>query len=114
MKKSPQQFNIYDAKSQLSDLVERASQGESFIIAKAGEPKALLCPLEPKKKAGFPFGIMEGQITISDDFDAPLPPEIIALFEEGPIEPIEPIKSTESDVIEKSQSAKKSKGRKKS
>ena len=75
------QFNIYEAKSQLSDLVERASQGQSFFIAKSGEPKAMLCPIYKKKKKKFPFGIMEGEVIISKDFDDPLPPEVIALFE---------------------------------
>ena len=57
------QFNIYEAKAQLSKLVDLASKGESFVIAKAGTPLARLVPLNeaaPKKK--FKFGTMKGKV----------------------------------------------------
>lgn len=76
------QFNIYEAKTQLSKLVDLANRGESFVIAKAGTPLAKLVPLdqpEPKKK--IKFGTMKGKVWIADDFDAPLPEEILAAFE---------------------------------
>ena len=71
--------NLYDAKTNLSKLVERAAAGEEIIIAKAGKPKAKLVPyrpvLEPRKPAhalGLSF--------IAGDFDAPMP-DIEAAFE---------------------------------
>jgi len=72
-------YNIYEAKTNLSDLVERASKGEEIIIAKAGKPKARLVPLAPnvKRKPGG----WKGLIWIADDFDAPLPDDILAAFE---------------------------------
>jgi prevent-host-death family protein len=73
-------FNLYDAKTRLSQLVERAARGEEIVIAKAGKPLAKLVPLatrnEPRKPGGW-----EGKVHISDDFDAPLPDEIQAGFE---------------------------------
>lgn len=76
------QFNIYEAKAQLSKLVDLANKGESFVIAKAGTPLAKLVPLsDSASKKKIKFGTMKGKIWIADDFDAPLPEEILAAFE---------------------------------
>ncbi|HKX07663.1 MAG TPA: type II toxin-antitoxin system Phd/YefM family antitoxin [Stellaceae bacterium] len=72
--------NLYDAKTHLSELVERAAAGEEIVIAKAGQPKAMLVPFRAKqqpRKGGF----WRGKVWISDDFDAPLPEELLAAFE---------------------------------
>lgn len=74
------QVNLYEAKTRLSELIEAASAGKTVVIAKAGRPMALLGPL-PKKKRRIKFGLMKGQIKIADDFDAPLPDDILDLFE---------------------------------
>ena len=62
--------NIHEAKTQLSKLVEEASKGEPFIIAKAGKPvvkvTALTAPSDDQLKR---LGFMAGQITVPDDFD---------------------------------------------
>ncbi len=73
-------FNLYEAKNQLSSLVDRAASGEEIIIAKHGKPMAKLVPPPaarkgPRKPAGaFKLTYM------ADDFDAPLPPELLKLF----------------------------------
>lgn len=74
------QINIHEAKTQLSRLVEDAAGGEDIVIAKAGKPVARLTALE---SSGAPrrFGALKGKIQIADDFDAPLPEEILAAFE---------------------------------
>ena len=74
--------SLYEAKTHLSELVEQAAQGREIVIAKSGKPKARLVPLAPKdtrhlRKPGRGKG--EG-VWIADDFDAPLPPEILRLF----------------------------------
>ena len=69
------QVNIYEAKTRLSDLVDQASRGETVIIAKAGTP------LASAAKRKLVFGLMKGKIRIADDFDAPLPDDILAAFE---------------------------------
>jgi prevent-host-death family protein len=71
--------NIYDAKTRLSQLVERASRGEEVIIARAGRPLARLVAFRPKRAARKP-GRMRGAIRVARDFDAPLPDD---LFENG-------------------------------
>lgn len=72
-------INLYEAKTHLSELVERASAGEEIIIAKAGKPRARLVPLAEKREPRKP-GALKGQIWIADDFDDPLPPEILRGF----------------------------------
>ncbi|HEU5457210.1 MAG TPA: type II toxin-antitoxin system prevent-host-death family antitoxin [Terracidiphilus sp.] len=72
--------NIFQAKTQLSKLVERAEHGEEIILARAGKPVARLTQLQPEKKK-IRFGGMKGKIWIADDFDDPLPEEILAEFE---------------------------------
>jgi prevent-host-death family protein len=77
-------LNLYEAKTQLSKLVDRAAAGEEIVIAKAGKPMARLVPLEPRRphKSGF----LKGQIWIADDFDE-TPEEIIRDFEDSAIFP---------------------------
>lgn len=72
-------YNLYDAKTALSQLVDRAAAGEEIVIAKAGRPLARLVSLEA---AGAPRrpGAWKGQVWIAENFDAPLPPEIAAAF----------------------------------
>ena len=73
-------YNLYEAKTSLSRLVDRASKGEEIILSKAGKPLAKLVPYESSSGPRQPGG-WEGRIRISEDFDAPLPPEIQAPFE---------------------------------
>jgi prevent-host-death family protein len=75
--------NIADAKARLPELVERASRGEEVIIARHGEPKARLVPLQPRPKRVPGRGA--GQWTILGDFNEPLPLEVLESFE-GPAE----------------------------
>jgi prevent-host-death family protein len=63
--------NIFEAKTQLSKLVELAEQGQDTIIARAGKPVARLTKLETAKKP-IRYGALKGKIWIADDFDAPL------------------------------------------
>jgi len=73
-------YNLYEAKSSLSRLVERAAAGEEIVIAKAGKPLAKLVSLVKDPKPRQPGG-WEGQVYISEDFDEPLPEDILAAFE---------------------------------
>ena len=79
-------INIHEAKTHLSRYVEEAAAGEEIIIAKAGKPVAKLVPLQPRPQRRK-LGIAAGEFTVPDDFDAPLPDDVLALFYEGPIEP---------------------------
>ena len=76
----PKQVNLYDAKTQLSQLVKEAAAGAEIIIAKAGQPMARLVPLAKETPVQRTPGRLKGQIWMSDDFDDPLPPDILAAF----------------------------------
>jgi prevent-host-death family protein len=75
----PLTINIYDAKSALSQLVERAAAGEEIIIAKAGRPMARLAPLRTSRAPNL-IGALAGEVEIGADFDEPLPDDIAAAF----------------------------------
>ena len=73
--------NIHEAKTQLSKLVEEASKGESFIIAKAGKPIVKVTALSaPTGSQVRRLGFMAGQISVPDDFDRMGRDQIEALF----------------------------------
>jgi prevent-host-death family protein len=74
------EVNIHQAKTHLSKLLRRTMEGEEIIIARAGVPIARLVSLE-HGKAPRPLGLDRGVFEVPEDFDAPLPPEIIAAFE---------------------------------
>ena len=73
-------INIHEAKTNLSRLLEKVAAGEEIIIAKAGKPIARLVPLvgKPKRRK---LGVFKGELNVPDDFDAPLPDDVLALFE---------------------------------
>jgi prevent-host-death family protein len=68
--------NIHDAKTHFSKLIERVRLGEEIVIAKAGRPVARLVPVVPDARGRKP-GSAKGQIVMADDFDAPLPDDIL-------------------------------------
>ena len=72
-------LNLYEAKTRLSQLVEEAAAGEEIVIAKAGVPRARLVSLRRKKPTRRPDRA-RGRIWIAEDFDSPLPPEVLAAF----------------------------------
>ncbi len=74
-----QTVNIHEAKSQLSRLIEAVVGGEEVVIAKAGTPLVRLVFVDQKPK--LRFGLMKEKIKIAEDFDAPLPEDILATFE---------------------------------
>ncbi len=76
------QINIHEAKTHLSQLVEDAAQGEEIVIAKAGKPMARLLGITSTPAPRRP-GLLKGKIRIGDDFDLPLPEDMLATFEGG-------------------------------
>ena len=73
--------NIYEAKTRLSELVADAVSGQDVIIAHAGRPVARLTRLsQPPKRR---LGILDGRFRIPDDFNRPLPADVLRAFEGG-------------------------------
>lgn len=76
------EVNVHEAKTQLSRLLKRVAEGEEITIARAGVPVAKLIAVAPVQRER-PLGAMEGRIYIPDDFDAPLPADLLASFYGG-------------------------------
>jgi prevent-host-death family protein len=73
--------NMHEAKTHLSRLVDRAAQGEPFIIAKSGKPLVKVVPLDaPEQREVKRIGFFEGQANIPDDFDTMFTEEIEEMF----------------------------------
>ncbi len=76
--------NIHEAKTQLSKLVEEASKGEAFVIAKAGKPIVKVMALSAPTGAQVRrLGFMSGQISVPEDFDRMGNEEIERIFGGG-------------------------------
>lgn len=72
-------YNLYKAKTSLSELVDRAARGEEIVIAKDGKPLAKLISAKKvhrRKPGGWRKGLF-----VSDDFDEPLPASLQGAFE---------------------------------
>jgi len=72
-------LNIHAAKTHFSKLIEEVEDGEEVVIAKAGKPVARLVSM--KKTTKRKLGVLAGRLIVPDDFDAPLPDEVLAAFE---------------------------------
>lgn len=73
--------NIYDAKTHLSKLVDKAASGEDVVVSRNGKPLVRITRLEPPKRR-IRFGLLRGKLVVPEDFDAPLPDEVLAAFED--------------------------------
>ena len=70
---------VHEAKTHFSQLLRRVASGEEIEIHSGGRPVARLVPIvRPGKRQ---LGYDEGKYEIPEDFDAPLPPEVLATFE---------------------------------
>jgi prevent-host-death family protein len=77
----PVVVNIAEAKAQLPELVERASRGETIVLARRGRPQARLVPLDDGHRELRVPGKGKGRFRVKRGFDDPLPPEILDAFE---------------------------------
>jgi len=79
----PKKVNIYEAKTRLSQLGQEVTAGEDVIIARAGRPVARLTRLGRTVVKKRRLGLLDGRFRIPDDFNRPLPEEVVAAFEGG-------------------------------
>lgn len=75
--------NIHQAKTNLSRLLSRVEMGEEIIISNRGVPIAKLVPFRPGGNRRHSLGQDRGRFVVPEDFNAPLPKEILAAFEGG-------------------------------
>jgi prevent-host-death family protein len=79
-----QTVNIHAAKTHLSRLIDAVIEGEEIVIARSGRPVARLVRLQQEANPGRrQLGVLGGKLKVPDDFDAPLPEEVLRDFEGG-------------------------------
>lgn len=75
-----QSVNLNEAKNRLSELVDHAAAGHEVVVCRHGRPVARLTALaEARPKVCF--GVLKRKVRVSEDFDAPLPPDVLEGFE---------------------------------
>lgn len=72
-------YNVHEAKTHFSKLLAKVLAGEEVVIAKAGEPIARLVPI--RRVVRREPDTCAGRIWVADDFDAPLPMDLLDAFE---------------------------------
>ena len=75
------QVNIEDIQRNPSTYLQRVEAGETLLIVRAGKPVAEVKPVVARIDALRPSGLCAGDFTVPDDFDAPLPDDILDAFE---------------------------------
>jgi antitoxin (DNA-binding transcriptional repressor) of toxin-antitoxin stability system len=73
--------DIYDAKINLAELIERVAKGETIVLCPRNVPVAELRPLPQPRKRKRPIGLARGTFDIPESFFEPLPEDVIARFE---------------------------------
>ena len=72
--------NIYDAKTRLSQLVDKAAAGQDVIVSRNGKPLVRITQLAQPQRT-VKFGLLKGRVKMAADFNAPLPADALAGFE---------------------------------
>jgi prevent-host-death family protein len=75
-----QTYDVQEARSHLSQLLKDVASGTDIIIVKAGKPMALVSRIDASKPK-INFGILKGKANVSEDFNAPLPDDLLLEFE---------------------------------
>ncbi len=76
-------MNIHQAKTNFSRLLARVELGEEIVISNRGVPVAKLVPFQNSANRRSSLGFDEGRFVVPDDFNAPLPPDLLEAFEGG-------------------------------
>ena len=73
--------NVSDIERDLPDYLRRVEAGETVVVFRDGRPIAEIRPVVAEPQEPRPYGLRAGGFVVPDDFDAPLPDEIVAAFE---------------------------------
>ena len=76
-----QVVSMHQAKSSLSQLVKRAATGETILLGAYGKVEAKLVPANDHEQPTKRVGVLAGKLVVPDDFDAPLPEDLLQAFE---------------------------------
>lgn len=72
--------NIYEAKTRLSQLVDKAASGQDVVVSRNGKPLVRITQLIQPERV-VKFGLLKGKVKLAADFNSPLPAEVLASFE---------------------------------
>ena len=75
------QVSVEEIQRNLFTYLQRVEAGETVVIVRAGKPVAEVKPIVSRAKTLRPFGLCAGEFTVPDDFDAPLPEDLLNAFE---------------------------------
>jgi antitoxin (DNA-binding transcriptional repressor) of toxin-antitoxin stability system len=75
------QVRVEEIQQDLPAYLQRVEDGETITIIRAGKPVAEVKPLLSRTETLRPFGLCAGEFTVPDDFDVPLPEDIVKVFE---------------------------------
>jgi len=78
---SQQIIGMHEAKSTLSQLVQRAAAGETILIGPHGKPEAKLVAVDAPTRVKRRIGILKGKLHVPDNFDSELPNDVLDSFE---------------------------------
>ncbi|BAY16163.1 prevent-host-death protein [Anabaenopsis circularis NIES-21] len=78
-----QKITVDEIRQDPLKYLNQVEGGESFIIIQADKEIAELKPIQSTTKMLRPFGLCAGEFTVPDDFDSPLPEDILNAFEGG-------------------------------
>lgn len=74
-------ITLKDLEKDPASLLDRVEAGEQFVISRDGRPVAEIRPLPPAQSGLRPFGLCAGEFVVPDDFDGPLPEDVLRGFE---------------------------------
>ncbi|OFW43706.1 MAG: prevent-host-death protein [Acidobacteria bacterium RIFCSPLOWO2_12_FULL_67_14b] len=75
------EVGLAEAKATLSALLDRVERGETIVITRHHEPVAEIRPLKTQARGLRPWGLAKGEFVVPDDFNDPLPDDLLDLFE---------------------------------
>ena len=73
-------LNIHEAKTHLSQYLEKLARGETIILCKRNVPIAEIRPIRPHREYKRPIGLAKGEFEVTPEFFEPLPDEMLAAF----------------------------------
>ena len=74
-------ISLQDLAQDPGTLLDRVAAGERLVVVRGGRPVAELRPVAPARRTPRPFGLAAGSFTVPDNFDAPLPDDVLRGFE---------------------------------
>ena len=75
-------ISIKEIENDPTNFIRRVEAGETFVVSKSGKPVAEVKPIAPTAEGKLrPYGLCAGEFTVPDDFDGPLPEDVLKDFE---------------------------------